>query len=140
MGVRGKKAVVPQPKTTLEPPAALSDPARLAWMQIVSTVDAGHFVRSDGPLLAEYARAIALAQEAHAHIEDQGAVTMMGKPSPWLSVLGQQNKSIVALAARLRLCPQSRFDRTRAGTLARSDPTRARPWDLVSPYLGLGIK
>src|SRR5688500_4696413 len=130
MGVRGKNAVVALPKHVLERPAALSEPARLVWDQLIACVDPGHFVKSDAPLLAEYARAIALAQEAHAEIERTGAVmAISGRPSPWLAVLAQQNKSIVALAARLRLCPQSRFDRTRAGTLARTDPDRPKPWE-----------
>ena len=38
-------------------------------------------------------------------------------------------KQLVALSARLRICPQSRFDRLGAGANSRVQPDGAKPWE-----------
>ena len=56
---------------------------------------------------------------------------MDGKASPWLTVQEKTVRALTALSARLRICPQSRFDRLVAGTKDR--PKGPRPWDDVEP-------
>jgi phage terminase small subunit len=118
MGSRGRNATVVLPTSRPQPPAGLDQRAAAHWRAIVSAVDPGHFVPSDTPLLCEYVQAIVMAEDAHEALTREGAI-VNGRPNAWHGVLAQQVKSMVAIAARLRLAPQARFDRTRAGTLAR---------------------
>ena len=119
MGIRGKHAHISTLTGTLPTPAGLSPAAAAHWARVVADAGQGHLLPADGPLVIEYARALALADQAHQALEADGTV-VDGKASPWVTVLEKQVRSIVALAARLRLCPQSRFDRTVAGSKARS--------------------
>lgn len=88
------------------------------FKRIVVTVSPDHFSEVDRPLLDQYAHAAHLASKAAAAIEAEGAV-LDGKTNPWVGVLEKASRACVALAARLRICPQSRFDRQRAGTNER---------------------
>lgn len=113
----------------LKPPATLSPSARRVFELIVGAVAAEHFEQADLPLVVQYAEAAALAEQAQAEIDANGPV-IGSKVSPWLAVSAQAIKSCVALSARLRLAPQSRFDRLRAGTTSR--PQRG-PWVIPPP-------
>lgn len=112
-------APIRPPKHRLDPPRGLSKGASAVFRAIVSAVDAEHFSPADLPLLTEYARAADLANRAAAELDKHGAVTD-GKASAWLVVQEKSVRALTALAARLRICPQSRFDRTVAGTKARN--------------------
>ena len=103
----------------LTPPASLSNGARAVFEHLVNAVDANHFCEADMPLLETYATHAAIASEAAEHISVEGAVTN-DKPNAWLSVFEKSTKQLVALSARLRVCPQSRFDRLVAGSNSRS--------------------
>ena len=46
-----------------------------------------------------------------------------------LAVSEKAIKQLVALSARLRICPQSRFDRLGAGSNSRPQPDASQPWD-----------
>lgn len=111
-----------QPMNTLSP-AALA-----VFRHIVSSVDPSHFSEVDLPLLESYANNAALATHAALQIDGEGAV-IDGRPSPWLGVAEKAAKQLVALSARLRVCPQSRFDRLVAGSNSRPQNTTRRPWD-----------
>jgi len=45
-----------------------------------------------------------------------------GRASPWLGVAEKAHMQLVALSARLRICPQSRFERLAAGANSRLQP------------------
>lgn len=99
------------------------------FAHVVNSVDPSHFSEVDLPLLEAYANAAHLATEAAQQIEATGAV-VDGKASPWLAVQEKASKSLVALSARLRICPQSRFDRLVAGANSRPQPGGGRkPWE-----------
>lgn len=116
-------------KTGLTPPATLSAPAATIYRHMVVNVDDSHFNQVDQPLLEAYANSAALAAEASQHIDAEGAVLDTGKPNPWLSVSEKAQKQLVALSARLRICPQSRFDRLVAGSNSRPQRTGTKPWE-----------
>lgn len=85
------------------------------------------------PLLEGYAQSAALATEAAQRLDADGAV-VEGKSSSWLGVSEKAIKQLVALSARLRICPQSRFNRLRAGSNSRPQPDapkagRRGEWD-----------
>lgn len=110
----------------LTPPATLSPAAKLVFAHIVSNVDPSHFSPVDLPLLEAFANAAALATEAGQRLDADGAV-IDGKASPWLAVSEKCSKTLVAISARLRICPQSRFDRLGAGANSRPQPDARIP-------------
>ena len=103
----------------LRPPATLSSGAAGIFRKTVAGVDPEHFSPVDLPLLEQYAAASDLARRAQQEMDAHGAV-VNGKASPWLAVLEKASRSCVALSARLRICPQSRFDRLVAGANSRA--------------------
>jgi phage terminase small subunit len=82
------------------------------WQAIVGTTDPDHFQASDAPLIAEYCRAVAMAEQAGNELARHGAV-INGKVSCFITVQEKAHRSMVALAHRLRLSPQSRQDKGR---------------------------
>ena len=102
----------------LAAPESLSPSARAIFIQIINNVDPSHFTEVDLPLLEGYANSAALSTEAAHQLDISGAV-IDGKASPWLGVAEKAHKQLVALSARLRICPQSRFDRLSAGANSR---------------------
>jgi P27 family predicted phage terminase small subunit len=103
----------------LTPPSGLSAEARGVFSALVTAVDPKHFTPADEPLLVEYVNAILLARKAAEALEKAGAV-LNGKPNPWLVVQEKAVRAMTALALRLRLSPQSRFDTRAAGRHARA--------------------
>ncbi len=78
------------------------------------SVSADHFRSADGFLVEQYAQAIAMAREAFELLQRDGT-TVDGKLNPQVTVLEKAHRSCVALAARLRLAPQSRTEAKSAG-------------------------
>lgn len=119
-------------KTRLAAPDDLSEPARRVWIDLVNSLAPEHFAKSDAPLLRSYCEATALADLAATELAANGPV-VNGKASPWLTVQEKQVRAQTALSLRLRLSPQSRFSRDKAGT--NSNPRRTgsalylKPWD-----------
>jgi phage terminase small subunit len=92
----------------LQPPADLQPSERMIFLDIVNACKADHFRPSDAPLLCSYVRAILLEREAAEHLATQGIVSVDNKPSAWLAVLAQANKSMLSLARALKLTPTAR--------------------------------
>ena len=115
--------------TRLQAPANLSAGAAV-FARTVAAVEADHFTAVDLPLLEQYAVAANLARQAQGELDAHGAI-VDGKASARLTVQEKTVRALTALSARLRICPQSRFDRLVAGTKAR--PKEPRPWDDAEP-------
>lgn len=113
-----KRSTANQLRPRLNPPPTLTDAEAKAFRSIVASLDPEFFAPSDVPLLVEYVRASAQADIAATALAESGAV-VNGRASPWIVVQEKSVRSMVALAARLRLSPQSSFDRLRAGTHSR---------------------
>ena len=116
----------------IAPPDTLSPAAKAVFLHIVANVDPSHFSEVDMPLLEGYANSAALATEAAQMLDSDGAV-VDGNASAWVSVAATAQKQLVALSARLRICPQSRFDRLGAGANSRPQPDRDKSWELIDP-------
>jgi phage terminase small subunit len=125
----------PDFKRRMEPPATLSDAEAKVWRALVQSVASDHFQSCDAPLLAEYCRAAVCCDEAAKALQE-GAV-VGGKASAWVSVQEKAQRALVALSARLRVCPQSRFDRLKAGTSARTGIPDRNNGELLRPTTGL---
>jgi P27 family predicted phage terminase small subunit len=106
----------------MTPPKTLDDRAATIWRRTARAVSSDHFAESDAVLLAEYCRAAALADQAAEALTKEGII-VDGKTNPWIVVQEKTVRNIVALCARLRLSPQARFDRLKAGTTSRDQNT-----------------
>ena len=103
-------SIVPRPDgqpERLKPPSNLTEAERAAFVSVVSACDRRHFVASDMPLVAAYARAIVSDELAAKMLREQGQV-VNGKPNPWLVVKEKAHREMIALSLRLRLSPQGR--------------------------------
>lgn len=101
----------------LQPPKILSAAERRLFLELVSSCDHRHFRSSDLPLLVAYCQATALSQKA------------IGKAGSDKDALGTWERSVklmAVLATRLRISPQSRFDRKTVGS--RELPRGPKPW------------
>lgn len=122
-----RKGATESSKPRLSAPSPLAEGPAAVFNHIVNAVDPSHFSAVDLPLLESYANAAHLATLAAHELEANGAV-IDGKASPWLGVQEKASKQLVALSARLRICPQSRFDRLVAGANSRTQINRRKPW------------
>lgn len=122
--ITGRRRQKPTPTTSLE-----DGPLKI-FNHVVKSVDPDHFSAVDLPLLTEYCTAAHQARVAAAAMAVTGTI-VDGKSSPWLVVQEKSVRAMVALSARLRICPQSRFDRLVAGANSRAQPlARTRkPWE-----------
>ena len=111
----------PQPPT---PPEGMSPAARAVFVQIVASAPAGSLLRVDAAPLRAYAEAIALCNEATAHLDAEGVVTAKGKASAWLHVRNTACRQIALLGTKLRLTPASR-ERSRTAGRRKATPPSA---------------
>jgi hypothetical protein len=95
----------------LKPPAGLGELEKKAFFDLISSVPSGQFQQSDLPLICRWAELTVLAEQAAGELAAAGPVTADGRVSPWFSVHERATKSLVALALRLRLGPQSRANK-----------------------------
>jgi phage terminase small subunit len=112
------RIVVDTSAQRVAPRPGTPEPVAQVFRDLVESVSADHFTVADLPLLESYSEAICMSRMAWSEIERDGPV-IDGKTSPWVVVQEKAHRAQVALAARLRLCPQSRFDRGKAGTTSR---------------------
>jgi phage terminase small subunit len=122
------KGAVQTGKPRLKAPAGLADGPAAVFVYIVRSVDPDHFSEVDLPLLEAYANAAHLSAVASDNIARDGAV-IDGKQSVWVGIQERATKQLVALSARLRVAPQSRFDRLVAGANSRRQPHLRKPWE-----------
>jgi hypothetical protein len=114
MGQRGRKSAAAGAVTAvdgrtsrLRPPPSLNQAERAIFLDIVGSTDAGHFVAADLPLMSAYVRAVAQEELSGRELQ-RGGYVVNGRPSPWIVIQEKSVRAVTALAARLRLCPQSR--------------------------------
>ena len=115
--------VVDVRRNRIVPPPNLEPDVAKIYQAVVNAVDAGHFCEGDSTLLTEYARAVAQAGRAARELALHGAV-VDNKMSAWIGVQEKAWRAMAALSVRLRLGPQSRFDRQQAGRNARESGPR----------------
>lgn len=122
------RIVIDVRRERLAAPDDITAAARRVWDELVQSLAPDHFAPSDAPLLRSYCEATAMADRAAAELSESGPV-VDGKPSPWLIVQEKAQRAQIALSARLRLSPQSRFSRNKAGSTAIRGGTNPKPWE-----------
>jgi hypothetical protein len=90
----------------LKPPPDLNALEKEAFLDIVLGAPPHHFMPSDLPLVAAYARAV--IQEKIAAGELARAYVVDDKPSPWLPVWQASIRAVTTLARMLALSPGGR--------------------------------
>jgi phage terminase small subunit len=101
--------VIPLNSRRLQPPESLSDGARRIFVDVVGSLPPAHFRAEDITLLSAYATAAEAAERAAFEMSQPGGlVTAEGRTSPWFAIHTAATKTMVGLALRLRLAPQSR--------------------------------
>jgi hypothetical protein len=93
-------------RAMLKPPGDLNALEKGAFLDIVLGAPPNHFLPSDLPLIAAYAKAI--VQERIAGGELAAAYVVDGKPSPWLPVWQASIRAVTTLARMLALSPGGR--------------------------------
>jgi phage terminase small subunit len=88
-------------------PRELAGRAKEVFLDTVSACKPTHFEPQDTPILVEFCRATALADEAAAALATEGAV-IDGKASPWVGIQATAQKTMTTLATKLRLAPTAR--------------------------------
>jgi phage terminase small subunit len=116
----------------LRPPEGLSDAAKAAFLDLVTTCPADQFQPSDMPLLCRWAELTAMCEAASVELQAAGMLAPAGVGySPWLRVYLDCTKALSNLALRLRIGPQSRAEGTAAAgwddLVFRADGIGGRP-------------
>lgn len=112
-------------KVRIQPRPEASKEIRDLFSEIVEAKPVEHFRPGDGPLLELYCQSILLSRKAYASMMDEG-LTINGKVNLAVVAYEKANKSAAALAARLRVAPQLRFDRNVAGKPDRPSDVLSR--------------
>jgi hypothetical protein len=110
----------------LKPPADLDQLERVEFANLISGAPASHFLPSDVPLIAAYAKAI--VAERVAAVELAAAYVVDDKPSPWLPIWQAKVRALTTLARMLSLSPGGRV---------ASKPSEAEP---VSYYSRVALE
>jgi hypothetical protein len=93
-------------RESIRPPDDLSGPERAEFVSLVLGAPPAHFVPSDVPLLAAYAKAI--VGEKIAARELASAYVIGDRPSPWLAIWHAKTRAMTTLARMLCLNPGGR--------------------------------
>ena len=94
---------------SMQPPATLSEPARVVFLDLVGNCHPEHFEDSDVGLLCQYCEAQAIAERAAAELQSGTS-----QAAEWaLKLWEKANKIMSGLALRLRLGPQSRREKAK---------------------------
>lgn len=108
------------------PPKTMPVAQQALWRLTVDSFPADWLKGSDLALLTEMVRALAMCDELESRIakcKDTAEFKML------LEFRDREARRAAALATKLRLPPQSRSDRHRAGTAAAH--TARRPWEIT---------
>jgi hypothetical protein len=93
-------------RALIQPPPDLNKLERQEFTALVLGAPPSHFLPSDLPLLAAYAKAI--VEERIAAGELAAAYVVDGKPSPWLAIWQGKIRAVTTLARMLALSPGGR--------------------------------
>ena len=90
----------------LRPPEDLDQLERVEFANLITGAPANHFLPSDVPLLAAYAKAIVAERVASGELA--AAYVVDDKPSPWLPIWQAKVRAVTTLARMLSLSPGGR--------------------------------
>jgi hypothetical protein len=94
----------------LKPPEDLDQLERVEFANLITGVGPSHFLPSDVPLIAAYAKAIVAERVASGELAAAPVVSSPNgdRPSPWLAVWQARVRAVTTLARMLSLSPGGR--------------------------------
>jgi phage terminase small subunit len=133
MGARGKKpenlyALDLPVKSRPKPPKNLPKRAKAVWKDIVDTLPADHFRKSELPLLVKYCMAEHIYWQAIEKMSDSLTIrTEKGYelPDTYLIIANKQVQIQTALATKLRICTNARISKAKVA-YEKEEPERKR--------------
>ena len=140
MGSRGRKSAAELATVTCmtrkapAPVPGLTDDQAAIWKRLAAAKPAEHFTPDDLPLLAELCRAYdgadKLALRINRAIEKEFSSETL---QALMGIRDKETRRAMALATKLRLTAQSRYDKQVAATLSRQAGKGPRPWE-TNPF------
>ena len=121
------------PNARLDPPPALGEREAVEWRAITTGLGAAWFPRECHALLTAYCTIKTQLDDVHQALAAFGSSIPEDRPG-WeryrelAKLRGQLIGSLISLATKLRLTPQSRVHRYAAGTQAQRRADRPAPW------------
>lgn len=135
MGARGPKSAAEKATVhtfTRKPPPA---PDRLTpdqaeiWNRLAASKPPQHFSADDLPLLAELCRAYDAADKIALRIDKHISTASAETLQTLMGLRDKESRRAVALATKLRMTSQSRYDKGVAAALAKQAGRGASPWE-----------
>jgi hypothetical protein len=111
----------------LRPPDDLDQIERVEFANLIAGSPPNHFLPSDVPLIAAYAKAIVAERVASGELA--AAYVVDDKPSPWLPIWQAKVRALTTLARMLSLSPGGRVP---------SKPSDERP--IISHYERMALE
>ena len=108
------------------PPEEFDAPERAVWHKITNSCPPDWFGPEVQPLLARLCMLHVMAEELETKLRSEN-YRFQDKDDARAYI--DFNKTIANIATKLRLTPQSRFNRLEAGSRMRNKTTSYRPWD-----------
>jgi len=102
----------------LRPPEDLNQLERVEFANLITGAPANHFLPSDVPLLAAYAKAIVAERVASGELA--AAYVVDDRPSPWLPIWQAKVRALTTLARMLSLTKSGRSRGVEARRVART--------------------
>jgi hypothetical protein len=98
-------------RTLLKPPDDLDQIERVEFVNLITGAPPSHFLPSDVPLIAAYAKAIVAERVASGELAAAYVVSSPNgdRPSPWLPIWQAKVRSLTTLARMLGLSPGGRL-------------------------------
>ena len=135
MGARGptsaaEKATVHVLNRKAPPaPDRLTKDQAAIWDRLAMSKPAQHFSADDLPLLAELCRAYDASDKLAVRIDKHIATASAETLQTLMGLRDKESRRAVALATKLRLTAQSRYDKGVAASLAKQANRGASPWE-----------
>jgi hypothetical protein len=111
------------------PPEEFGEPERAIWQRIVDACPPDFFGAECLPLLARLAMLIVMSEELEAKLRAEKYRLDKDDTRAYLDTL----KQVANITTKLRLTPQSRYNRFEASTRMKNRTTAQRPWETNEP-------
>jgi hypothetical protein len=126
-------SVMPAPVARrLDPPAGMNARQSALWREVVEAKPVDWFSADNGPLLAEYVRAVdmgnMLAIQIDALLSSDDSTEIALQLKPLLDMRDKEAKRATSIATKLRLTNQSRYTPQAAATANKRAGSVAKPW------------
>jgi phage terminase small subunit len=97
------------------------------WRRVVERMPAGWFPAETHGLLECYCAHVTMARFIQAQIRSDRSLENIAR---WAKAHEAETAAVARLATKLRITPNSRYDRRQAGIACRTEPRGPKPWEI----------